>query len=114
MRFFWQHIYPPEYEGHFESLLLDATQIRARVRELAALIHADYKGVRPVLLCTLVRRDFSVYAVYLPLPLAELMLALLISIPLTERCQSVLYPSLRRSARFSTGLRYGICASEFL
>lgn len=59
MRFFWQHIYPPEYEGHFESLLLDATQIRARVRELAALIHADYKGVRPVLLCTLVRRDFQ-------------------------------------------------------
>lgn len=50
---FRQHIYPPEYEGHFESLMIDSQQIRARVKELAKLIHEDYKGKRPVLLCTL-------------------------------------------------------------
>ena len=48
-----QHLYPPEYEGHFAFLLMDSTEIRARVKELAKLIHEDYKGERPVLLCTL-------------------------------------------------------------
>lgn len=48
-----QHIYPPEYEGHFESLLLSSEEIRQRVKELAQLIHEDYKGRRPVLMCTL-------------------------------------------------------------
>jgi hypoxanthine phosphoribosyltransferase len=46
-------VYPPEYEGHLASLLLEADEIRARVRELAHLIHEDYRGCRPVLLCTL-------------------------------------------------------------
>jgi hypoxanthine phosphoribosyltransferase len=47
------HLYPPEYKGHFESLLLSADEIRARVRALAKLVHEDYKGKRPVLVCTL-------------------------------------------------------------
>jgi hypothetical protein len=47
------HLYPPEYDGHFESLLLDAPQIRKRVKAMAKLIHEDYKGTRPILLCTL-------------------------------------------------------------
>jgi hypoxanthine phosphoribosyltransferase len=48
-----QHVYPPEYEGHFASLVLEADEIRARVRALAAAVHEDYRGCRPVLLCTL-------------------------------------------------------------
>jgi len=48
-----QHIYPPEYEGHFESLMLSADEIQTRIRALAELLHEDYKGKRPVLLCTL-------------------------------------------------------------
>ena len=48
-----QHLYPLEYEGHFESLLIDSMEIRARVKDLAKLIHEDYKGKRPILLCTL-------------------------------------------------------------
>ena len=42
-----------EYEGHFSSLMIDSTEIRARVKELAKLIHEDFKGKRPILLCTL-------------------------------------------------------------
>ena len=48
-----QHVYPPEYEGHFESLMVSASEIRARVLQLASLIHNDYRGSRPVLVCTL-------------------------------------------------------------
>jgi hypoxanthine phosphoribosyltransferase len=33
--------------------MLEAGEIRARVRELAGVIHSDYRGQRPVLLCTL-------------------------------------------------------------
>ncbi|EEC48187.1 predicted protein [Phaeodactylum tricornutum CCAP 1055/1] len=47
------HLYPPEYEGHFESLVMTAETIRSRVRDLAAIIKEDYAGMRPVLLCTL-------------------------------------------------------------
>lgn len=48
-----QHVYPPEYEGHFASLMIDSAEIRGRVKGLAILVHEDYKGRRPVLLCTL-------------------------------------------------------------
>jgi hypoxanthine phosphoribosyltransferase len=48
-----QHLYPPEYEGHFESLMIPFQEIRDRVKKIAALIHNDYKGSRPVLVCTL-------------------------------------------------------------
>ena len=48
-----QHCYPPEYEGHFSALLLTADEIRQRLRQLAQLLHNDYKRKRPVLLCTL-------------------------------------------------------------
>lgn len=33
--------------------MITAEEIRARVLELASLIHKDYKGSRPILLCTL-------------------------------------------------------------
>jgi len=38
---------------HFESLLISSVEIKSRVRALAALVHRDYKGKRPVLVCTL-------------------------------------------------------------
>jgi len=47
-------VYPPEYEGHFDGLMLPSSRIRERVVELAALIREDCDGKgRPVLLCTL-------------------------------------------------------------
>lgn len=33
--------------------MLDAEQIRHRIRTIAKLIHEDYKGKRPILICTL-------------------------------------------------------------
>jgi hypoxanthine phosphoribosyltransferase len=33
--------------------MIDSTEIRSRVKEVAKLIHEDYKGKRPILLCTL-------------------------------------------------------------
>ena len=33
--------------------MIDANEIRSRVRELARLIHDDYSGKRPLLICTL-------------------------------------------------------------
>jgi hypoxanthine phosphoribosyltransferase len=50
---FIQYLYPPEYEGHFDGLLVSHADIRARVRELAELIHSTYVGRRPILVCTL-------------------------------------------------------------
>jgi hypoxanthine phosphoribosyltransferase len=49
----FQHVYPPEYENHFDSLMLSAKEIRSRVAQLAELLHEDYVGKRPVLVCTL-------------------------------------------------------------
>ena len=46
-------IYPPEYEGHLGELMISNEDIRNRVRELAELIHKDYDGIRPVMICTL-------------------------------------------------------------
>ncbi|CAB9524183.1 Hypoxanthine-guanine [Seminavis robusta] len=46
-------LYPPEYEGHLGSLLISHEEIDSRVQELAQCIHEDYKGTRPVMLCTL-------------------------------------------------------------
>jgi hypoxanthine phosphoribosyltransferase len=51
-----KHCFPPEYDGHFDSLMIAAADIRARVRELAHLLHADYAGgqhQRPIMICTL-------------------------------------------------------------
>eukprot|EP00980_Cylindrotheca_fusiformis_P029028 scaffold22701_cov123-Cylindrotheca_fusiformis.AAC.7 len=46
-------VYPSEYEGHFSRILVKREEIIARAEGLARLIHADYKGKRPVLLCVL-------------------------------------------------------------
>ncbi len=46
-------VYPPEYEGHLESLMIKRDMILARVRDLAQSIHKDYQGRRPVILCVL-------------------------------------------------------------
>jgi hypoxanthine phosphoribosyltransferase len=46
-------LYPPEYDGHFDGLVISHADLRARVRELAELIHATYAGRRPILVCTL-------------------------------------------------------------
>jgi hypoxanthine phosphoribosyltransferase len=48
-----QYLYPPEYEGHFDGLVISHADIIARVAELAALINHKYIGRRPVLVCTL-------------------------------------------------------------
>lgn len=53
---FWgsqQNLYPVEYEGHFSSLLINTEQIRSRVKEIAKELHEEFRGRRPVLLCTL-------------------------------------------------------------
>ena len=46
-------VYPPEYEGHFNSLMIDRAEIIERASALAKLIQEDYKGRRPVMLCVL-------------------------------------------------------------
>mmetsp|Transcript_158 Transcript_158/g.259 ORF Transcript_158/g.259 Transcript_158/m.259 type:complete len:216 (+) Transcript_158:53-700(+) len=46
-------IYPAEYEGHFESLMLSRQEILACVKTLAEKIHRDYAGERPVIVCVL-------------------------------------------------------------
>jgi hypoxanthine phosphoribosyltransferase len=48
-----QHIYPSEYEGHFDSLMISSQDIKSRVQQLAALIRREYDGTRPVLICML-------------------------------------------------------------
>ncbi|GAX13878.1 hypoxanthine phosphoribosyltransferase [Fistulifera solaris] len=48
-----EHIYPPEYEGHFDGVMITCAEIHERIQQLATLIHTDYKGIRPVLVCTL-------------------------------------------------------------
>jgi len=46
-------VYPEEYEGHFESLLISKDEIMKAVRSLANQIKEDYKGCRPVMVCVL-------------------------------------------------------------
>ena len=46
-------IYPEEYEGHFENLLISKDEIMKAVRSLANQIKEDYKGCRPVMVCVL-------------------------------------------------------------
>jgi len=46
-------LYPPEYEGHFESLLISSEKIEDRAQALAKILAQDYQGKRPILLCTL-------------------------------------------------------------
>jgi hypoxanthine-guanine phosphoribosyltransferase len=46
-------IYPQEYDGHFDDLMILREEIIDRTASLAKLIHADYSGRRPVLLCVL-------------------------------------------------------------
>jgi hypothetical protein len=46
-------VYPPEYEGHFNSLMINRDEIIDRASALAKLIQEDYKGRRPVMLCVL-------------------------------------------------------------
>jgi len=50
---FQTSIYPPEYEGHLDSLMIKRDTILARVRALASMIHQDYEGRRPVMVCIL-------------------------------------------------------------
>jgi hypoxanthine phosphoribosyltransferase len=48
-----KYLFPTEYEGHFDSVLIDHADIRQRVNQLAQVLHSEYKGIRPVLICTL-------------------------------------------------------------
>lgn len=51
-----QFLYPPEYQSHFSGLVLSHEKIRARIRELAALLHQHcqvHARARPLLVCTL-------------------------------------------------------------
>lgn len=46
-------MYPEEYEGHLDRIVIKREEIMKRVRQLAEEIHRDYKGRRPVLVCVL-------------------------------------------------------------
>jgi hypothetical protein len=46
-------LYPAEYEGHLEGVMIRGDHILERTDELAELIAADYKGKRPMMICTL-------------------------------------------------------------
>jgi len=46
-------VYPTEYEGHFDSLMISKDEIMEVVRSLANQINEDYKGCRPVMVCVL-------------------------------------------------------------
>jgi len=46
-------VYPAEYEGHFDTLLISKDEIMEAVRSLANQIKEDYKGCRPVMVCVL-------------------------------------------------------------
>jgi len=46
-------LYPPEYEGHLEGVMLRSTDIFKRVDELADLIAHDYHGKHPMIVCVL-------------------------------------------------------------
>lgn len=46
-------MFPSEYKGHFDGVLIDHADIRHRVRELAQILHHDYQDKRPVIICTL-------------------------------------------------------------
>jgi hypoxanthine phosphoribosyltransferase len=49
----FSQIYPAEYEGHFESLMISRQEILDCVKVLAEKIHKDYAGERPVIVCVL-------------------------------------------------------------
>mmetsp|Transcript_26042 Transcript_26042/g.57071 ORF Transcript_26042/g.57071 Transcript_26042/m.57071 type:complete len:216 (-) Transcript_26042:2514-3161(-) len=46
-------IYPLEYEGHFDRLLITRDEIKKAVHSLANQIKEDYEGCRPVMVCVL-------------------------------------------------------------
>lgn len=46
-------IYPAEYEGHFDSLMISREEIMEVVRSLANQIKEDYTTCRPVMICVL-------------------------------------------------------------
>jgi len=46
-------VYPTEYEGHFDSLMISKEEITKAVRSLASQINDDYRGCRPVMVCVL-------------------------------------------------------------
>ncbi|KAG7345218.1 phosphoribosyltransferase-like protein [Nitzschia inconspicua] len=48
-----QCIYPKEYEGHFDRLLIPKDEIAQVVQALAKQLCNDYHGTRPVLVCVL-------------------------------------------------------------
>jgi len=46
-------VYPTEYEGHFDSLMISKEEITKAVRSLASQINDDYRSCRPVMVCVL-------------------------------------------------------------
>lgn len=48
-----ERVYPTEYNGHFERLVITREEILQRVHDLGKEINQDYAGRRPVLLCVL-------------------------------------------------------------
>lgn len=46
-------IYPEEYNGHFDSLMISRLEILSAVQAVAQKIHQDYAGIRPVFICVL-------------------------------------------------------------
>ena len=50
---FQECIYPAEYEGHLDRLMIKREELLARASALAQQIRDDYKGGRPVLVCVL-------------------------------------------------------------
>lgn len=46
-------LYPAEYEGHLEGVVISRDDIQKRTIEIAKQISLDYKGRRPYLICVL-------------------------------------------------------------
>lgn len=46
-------MYPTEYEGHFDRLMIPKSEIMEVVRTLAKQINDDYRNCRPVMVCVL-------------------------------------------------------------
>lgn len=47
------YVYPAEYEGHFESLMISNGEIKDTIKSLANQIKEDYHGCRPVMVSVL-------------------------------------------------------------
>eukprot|EP00561_Arcocellulus_cornucervis_P009727 CAMPEP_0185806486 /NCGR_PEP_ID=MMETSP1322-20130828/4462_1 /TAXON_ID=265543 /ORGANISM="Minutocellus polymorphus, Strain RCC2270" /LENGTH=239 /DNA_ID=CAMNT_0028502575 /DNA_START=19 /DNA_END=738 /DNA_ORIENTATION=- len=48
-----RHLFPTEYSGHLDKVMIENTKIMNRCKEVAKLINEDYRNERPVFVCVL-------------------------------------------------------------